>query len=310
MGKVAFVFTGPGAQYIGRGQSIIENIEASKEAFDKANEILDFNLYELCFNENENINNTGYTQVAILVVSVAILEAIKKIGITPDYVAGLSLGEYSALVANSTIEYTDAISLVRKRGIFMEEAAEKTNGTMVAVIGSEKEEIEKICDNTNGIIGIANYNSPSQLVIAGETPAVSQALEIMKEKKIKAIPLSVSGAFHSPLMKEASEKIKIELDKIEINEPAIPYVSNVNAEIIYSSENIKQLLTAQVKEPVRWEESINKLIDKGVDTFIEIGPGKTLSGIIKKINKSLTLINVEDMDTLEKFENTWRQLNE
>lgn len=301
MNKTAFVFPGQGAQYLGMGGDIIQNYPNSKRLFAEANEALDFDLIDLCNNDGININNTAYTQPALLAVSICILEAVRELNIKPDYVAGLSLGEYTALVANNSIRYIDAIKLVRKRGIFMEEAAEKTKGGMAAIIGSNISTIEKVCKEVDGILEIANYNSSKQIVIAGEIKALTEGMNIITEMGIKVIPLKVSGAFHSSLMKEASMKLASEIDNVKINKPEVPYVTNVTAEIINDSDRIKELLVKQVMSSVRWEESITRLIEKGVDTFIEIGPSKTLSGLIKKIDRTKKVINVENIETLNKL---------
>jgi [acyl-carrier-protein] S-malonyltransferase len=310
MCKIAFVFPGQGAQYTGMGKDIIDNFQESKDLFIKANDVLDFDLEKLCFEDTENINNTAYTQPALLAISIAILKAVESIGIRPNYVAGLSLGEYTALVANKSIDYLDAIKLVRKRGIYMEEAAKQVKGGMAAIIGSDKNTIKDICNNIDGILEIANYNSPKQIVIAGEVNALEKGIDEMTEKGIKAIPLKVSGAFHSSLMETASEKLQVELDSITINNPKIPYSTNVTGDIINENSNIKKLLVKQVKSSVRWEDSIVNLINEGVDTFIEIGPGRTLTGLIKKINRKIKVINVENMETLYKLKDYVEGKNE
>lgn len=302
MNKIAFVFPGQGAQYVGMGEEIIKGNHESKAIFDSANRILDFDLEEICFSKQEKIDITEYTQPALLTVSIAILKAVEAVGIKPDYVAGLSLGEYSALVANGCITFEDAVHLVRKRGQFMEEAARKTQGSMAAVIGSNREIIEKECENVTGIVGIANYNSPVQMVIAGEIQAVAEASSNLSEKGIRVIPLTVSGAFHSILMQEAADQLATVLKDIQVNAFETPYTTNVTGEIVDTCEGVKDLLIQQVVSPVKWEDCINSLIAKGVDTFIEIGPGKTLSGLIKKIDRSMKVLNIEDLNSLRSLE--------
>lgn len=303
MGKIAFVFPGQGAQYVGMGKEIIDSNPESKKIFEQANTILDFDLEEICFTEQELINITEYTQPALLTVSIAILKAVEALGIKADYVAGLSLGEYTALVANGCIDFEKAVYLVRKRGQFMEDAAKKTKGAMSAVMGSDRATIQNICNEIEGIVDIANYNSPAQMVIAGEEQTVFLVNEKLTELGIRVIPLKVSGAFHSVLMNEASEKLEKVLEKIPLNKLAIPYTTNVTGELVYKEEGIKDLLIQQVKSSVKWEDCIHTLISEGVDTFIEIGPGKTLSGLIKKIDRTKKIINVENLETLSRLKN-------
>ncbi|PKM93834.1 MAG: [acyl-carrier-protein] S-malonyltransferase [Firmicutes bacterium HGW-Firmicutes-1] len=299
MSKIAFVFPGQGAQYVGMGEEIIKSNIESKAIFDCADKILDFDLKEICFTQQEKINSTEYTQPALLTVSIAILKAIEELGIKPDYVAGLSLGEYSALVANGCIAFEDAVYLVRKRGQFMEEAARKTQGSMAAILGSDRVTIEEECKKASGIVGIANYNSPAQMVIAGEIQSVSEVSSKLSEKGIRVIPLNVSGAFHSILMKEAANQLETVLNDIQINSFETPYATNVTGEIITTSEEVKALLIQQVMSSVKWEDCIHSLIAKGVDIFVEIGPGKTLSGLIKKIDRSKKVVNIENFNGLQ-----------
>lgn len=301
MGKIAFVFPGQGAQYVGMGKEIIEYYPESKAVFEEAKKVLDFDLEELCFSENDKIHITEYTQPALLAVSIAILKAVEGLGIKPSYVAGLSLGEYSALVANGALNYIDAVELVRKRGQFMEEAAKTTRGSMAAVLGSDAATIEAVCKEVGGVVGIANYNSPSQIVIAGELDSLALAKEKLSGMNIKVIDLSVSGAFHSPLMEAAGNRLEKVLDQIEVHSFDVPYATNVTGKIVESPEDVKSLLVKQVVASVRWEECVKTLISEGVDTFVEIGPGKTLTGLIKKIDRSVKAVNVEDIQTLNKL---------
>lgn len=298
---MAFVFPGQGAQYIGMGKEIIENFNVSQMIYEKSKAVLDFDLDEICFAEQEKIHITQYTQPALLTISIAILAAVESFGIKPDYVAGLSLGEYTALVANGALDFETAVSLVRKRGQFMEEAAAKTKGTMAAIIGLDQRTIEEICQEVNGLVGIANYNSPSQIVIAGEVFAVEEAGEKIAQKGGKVIFLKVSGAFHSLLMEEASGRLEEALAEVDFQTFETPYTTNVTGGLIHTTENIPSLLVQQVKASVRWETCIRTLIAEGVDTFVEIGPGKTLSGLIKKIDRSIRMFNVEDVNSLNKL---------
>lgn len=301
MSKIAFVFPGQGAQCVGMGKEIIENFEVSRSIYNKAKDVLDFDLDEICFTEQEKINITEYTQPALLTISVAILKAVEEMGIKPDFVAGLSLGEYTALVANGAMDFQTAVKVVRKRGKFMEEAAAKTKGTMAAIMGSDQATIENICKSIDGIVSIANYNSPSQIVIAGEIPAVEEAGKKLAEQGAKVIPLKVSGAFHSLLMEEASQRLEHVLEEVVLNPFEIAYTTNVTGGLISTVNDIKALLVQQVKDSVRWEACIRTLITEGVDTFVEIGPGKTLSGLIKKIDRSIRIYNVEDINSLNKL---------
>lgn len=300
MDKIAFVFPGQGSQYIGMGKDFIAQKETSRKVFEQAKETLDFDLEKLCFTENQLIHETAYTQPALLAISIAILRGVEALGIKPDYVAGLSLGEYSALVANKGIAFEDALRLVRKRGIFMEEAAAKTKGSMAAILGIDREKVLKACHSVEGIVEIANYNSPSQLVIAGESAAVEQAKHLL-EKKGRVISLNVSGAFHSVLMEEASKRLEEALRDVVIHKPTIPYACNITGEIIEEEIGIKELLTKQVKASVRWEECVRSLMDAGVTTFIEIGPGKTLSGLIKKIDRKNKVYSIENIEGLNQL---------
>ncbi len=301
MRKIAFIFPGQGAQCVGMGKDIIEHFEVSRLIYEKAKGVLDFDLDEICFTEQDKIHMTQYTQPALLTISIAILKAVQEMGIQPDYVAGLSLGEYTALVANGAFDFETAVKVVRKRGKFMEEAAATTQGTMAAILGSDQKTIEEVCQEIDGIVGIANYNSPAQLVIAGEVSAVEAASKVLLEKGGKVIPLKVSGAFHSPLMEEASKRLKEVLEAVEFRPFNTPYTTNVTGKLVHTGEEIKTLLVEQVKASVRWEACVRTLIAEGVDTFVEIGPGKTLSGLIKKIDKSVRLFNVEDVNSLNKL---------
>jgi len=306
--KAAFLFAGQGSQYIGMGKDLAENIKECNEVFEAANEVLDFEIKELCFNDPEGkINQTQYTQPAILTVNIAALRAIEK-EIKPAVVAGLSLGEYSALVAGGMLDFKDAVRLVRKRGQYMEEAVPNGVGGMSAVLGLSKEEVEKVLQTiTEGIVEAANFNCPGQIVIGGEIEALKIAEEKLKAAGAKRVlPLSVSGPFHTSMLLPAAQKLEEELKNIEFKAPQIPVISNVHGEYA-TQEDVKELLRKQVMRSVLWEQTINKMIEDGVDTFIELGPGKVLSGFVKKINRSVTVCNVEDMKSLEKTLETIRR---
>lgn len=299
MSKIAFVFPGQGAQYTGMAKDFYEKFPVSREVFEKASKVSGLDIKTLCFEENENLNITEYTQIAMLTAEIAILRAVEEAGIHSQVNAGLSLGEYGALAASGVMREEDAFAIVRKRGILMQEAY-PTGGAMSAILGIDAELIEKICEETPGIVSIANYNCPGQIVITGEETAVLTAGEALKAAGARrVIPLKVSGPFHCELLKEAGKKLGEELEKIEIQTFAIPYVTNVTAQYVTESGQIKDLLVKQVSSSVRWQQCVEQMINDGVDTFIEIGPGKTLTGFIKKINRNVKALHIEKIEDLE-----------
>jgi [acyl-carrier-protein] S-malonyltransferase len=297
MSKIAFVFPGQGAQYTGMAKDFYEKFPVSREVFEKASKVSGLDIKTLCFEENENLNITEYTQIAMLTAEIAILRAVEEAGIHSQVNAGLSLGEYGALAASGVMREEDAFAIVRKRGILMQEAY-PTGGAMSAILGTDAELIEKICEETPGIVSIANYNCPGQIVITGEEKAVLTAGEALKAAGARrVIPLKVSGPFHCELLKEAGKKLGEELEKIEIQTFAIPYVTNVTAQ--YVTDQVKNLLVKQVSSSVRWQQCVEQMINDGVDTFIEIGPGKTLTGFLKKINRNVKALHIEKIEDLE-----------
>ncbi len=305
--KTAFIFSGQGAQYAGMGKELYVNFECVKKVFDKADSILDFSLIDMCFDDDERLNETEYTQPALLTMSYGVYRLMEEKGLKADYVAGLSLGEYSAHVASGTMSFEDAVLLVRKRGKFMTEAVPKGEGAMCAVLNLDEDKIQEACDEVKDIgrCMIANYNAPGQIVIAGDKAAVEKAAELVKEKGARrAVMLNVSGPFHTSLLKPAAEKLSAELSKIELNDMKIPVITNLTAQVVNDKNEVKDILTKQVMNPVRWEQSVKKMIELGVDTFVEMGPGKTLSSFVKKAAKEVgaevSIYNVEDLKTLEK----------
>lgn len=305
MGKIAFVFPGQGAQVVGMGKDVYDHSPLAKEVFDKAGEAVELDLKALCFEENNDINITEYTQVCLLTTSVAIMQEILARGIKPDVAAGLSLGEYCALVAAGSMNYIDAAKAVRKRGIFMQEEVPAGEGGMAAILGMDAAVIEEQIEEFDKV-QIANYNCPGQIVISGETQQVKDAAEKLKEAGAKrAVLLNVSGPFHSSLLTGAGEKLQVVLDELTINKPEIPYVANVNASYITEQADIQPLLVKQVSNSVRWQQSVEAMVAAGVDTFIEIGPGRTLAGFNKKIGKAigkeLTTYTVGTMEDIDKL---------
>lgn len=287
MGKIAFVFPGQGAQKVGMGKEFYENSPIAKEIFHKASEAVGLDLKALCFEENEDINITEFTQVALLTTSVAIMEVLRDKGIHPDVAAGLSLGEYCALVAADSMNYIDAAKAVRKRGIFMQEEVPTGVGGMAAVMGLDAAQIEEAIRGIDEV-QVANYNCPGQIVISGKKEAVEEGAEKCKEAGAKrTVMLNVSGPFHSDLLKGAGTKLRVVLDEIEIKTPEIPYVANATAEYVTEQAEILPLLVKQVSTSVRWQQSVERMAADGVDTFIELGPGRTLAGFNKKIGKAI-----------------------
>ena len=301
MGKVAFLFPGQGAQVMNMGKDFYDKYDSVKEIFKTAKDASGIDLEELIFTENEKLNITEYTQIALLTTEVAMLKVISDMGIKPDYCAGLSLGEYGCLAAGNVMSNEDLFKLIRQRGIYMQNAYPE-GGAMMAVLGLDADTIAKVLETVDGIVSIANDNCPGQIVITGEETAVTKAGATLTENGAKrCIPLKVSGPFHSKLLEGAGELLAKDLEGVNINIPGIPYISNVTANVVDSSDSIKDLLAKQVSSPVRFRESILKLVELGVDTFVEIGPGKTLSGFIKKTDRELKCINIEKVEDLEKL---------
>lgn len=303
MSKLAFIFPGQGAQKAGMGKDFYENSEAARSFFDQAQKNLDFDLKEMCFGEHEELNLTEYTQPCMVSVCLAIVRELKKRGINPDITAGLSLGEYAAVAAAGGMNELDAIKLVRRRGILMQSTVPAGEGAMAAVLGLDAKKIEEILESFENV-WIANYNCPGQIVITGLTNEVQQASLALKEAGAKrVVELKVSGPFHSLLLKPAGEALLKEMESMAFSPLQVPYVANATAEIVTDSKKISTFFAKGIYSSVRWQQSIETMLENGVDTFVEIGPGKTLAGFMRKIAPKATVYNVssfEDAIALEK----------
>ena len=304
MSKIAFIYPGQGAQKCGMGQDFYENSASAKAVYDMAAEVLkdnmDIDMKDLCFHENDKLDLTEYTQAALVTTCLAMTKVVEEAGIHPDVTAGLSLGEYCAIAAAGGMKDEDAIRLVRKRGLLMQNTVPAGEGAMCAIMGMTGEEIEKVTDTMEGV-SIANYNCPGQIVITGETKAVEAAAEKLKEAGAKrTVMLNVSGPFHSPMLEKAGEELAEVLQGVELSPLKVPYVTNVTAQEVTDISQTKELLARQVSSYVRWQQSMENLIAAGVDTFVEIGPGRTLAGFMRKISRDVTVYNVGTWADVEK----------
>lgn len=304
MSKLAFVFPGQGAQKVGMGKDFFDNYDVAKKMFKEADEALGYSIMKMCFEgPEEDLKLTANTQPAILTISCIANEILKENGVQPEITGGHSLGEYSALVAAGVLKFQDAVALVHKRGAYMQEAVPVGEGGMAAIIGVDREKIVEICQSVSAEspVQAVNFNCPGQIVIAGATRGVELAVEELKAAGAKkAVILPVSAPFHSTLMKPAAEKLAVELDKVTLSDARIPVVANVNAQVLTKAEDIKASLVAQAASPVLWEDCVAKMKEFGADVLLEAGPGKTLCGFNRRIDKSIKSMNVEDVESLEK----------
>ncbi len=304
MSKTAYIFPGQGSQSVGMGKDLFDNFQSARKVFEEADDALGFSLSEMCFEgTTEDLALTANTQPAILTCSIAAFRAMESEGFAqPDYVAGHSLGEYSALVAANAISFKDAVQTVRKRGTYMQEAVPVGIGAMAAILGADLETIENVCaEVANGqVCSPANINSPNQIVIAGNAEAIDRACDLLKERGAKrAIKLNVSAPFHCALMMPAQEKLHEDLLKLEYNDLSFPIIENVSAKVNSSGQRVCDALTQQVSNPVRWLQSVENLVNLGIETFIEVGAGKVLCGLVKQINRDVRCMNIENSVSLE-----------
>lgn len=306
MGKIAFVFPGQGSQAVGMGKDVYEAVPVAQGAFDTAEQVLGFPLKELVFNgPEEDLKQTANTQPALLVTSYALYRAFEASGVRPDFVAGHSLGEYSALVVAGVLSFEDAVAIVRQRGQFMEQAVPHGQGAMAAVLGAEREQLGALCDDisrTTGSVEMANVNCPGQIVVSGTAEGVAAVVERGKEAGAKRVKqLEVSGPFHSLLMKPAAERLGEVLKSVAFQDASVPVVANVSARPEEAGERLRELLVEQVFSPVLWEDSVRYMIEQGVDTFIELGSGSVLAGLIKKIDRSVKIVSINSLAAIEAY---------
>lgn len=308
MSKIAFIYPGQGAQKAGMGKDFYENSPLARDIYDRASECLELDMRALCFEENDLLDQTEYTQAAMVTTCLAMTAVLNEQGAEADVTAGLSLGEYCAIAEAGAMDLLDAIRLVRVRGQLMQHTVPTGEGAMAAVLGMDADQIDAVIEPIANVT-VANYNCPGQIVITGGTAGIEQASKTLKEAGAKrVVSLNVSGPFHSPMLRSAGEKLGKELSAVQLDELKIPYVTNVTAEYVTDSSKIRELLTRQVYSPVRWEQSIRKMIAQGVDTFVEIGPGRTLTGFLRKIDRNVTVYQVNTWeDSKQIMEELWQR---
>ena len=308
MSKIAFIYPGQGAQKAGMGKDFYENSPLARDIYDRASECLELDMRALCFEENDLLDQTEYTQAAMVTTCLAMTAVLNEQGAEADVTAGLSLGEYCAIAEAGAMDLLDAIRLVRVRGQLMQHTVPTGEGAMAAVLGMDADQIDAVIESIANVT-VANYNCPGQIVITGGTAGIEQASKTLKEAGAKrVVSLNVSGPFHSPMLRSAGEKLGKELLTVQLGELKIPYVTNVTAEYVTDSSKIRELLTRQVYSPVRWEQSIRKMIAQGVDTFVEIGPGRTLTGFLRKIDRNVTVYQVNTWeDSKQIMEELWKK---
>ncbi|WP_040211545.1 ACP S-malonyltransferase [Clostridium polynesiense] len=304
MRNIAFLYPGQGSQYVGMGKDLYEANKIFKETFDEAEETLKINIKDICFfGPKEKLQSTEITQLAVLIHSIALSRVLLNEGIIPKAAAGLSLGEYTAFHISGVIDFKSVLEIVRKRGTFMKESSEEKKGTMAAVLGLNDNIVKDICSKVSSgenFVIPANYNCPGQIAISGSFEAVEKAVKEIKASGGKAVKLQVDGSFHSPMMEGAALKLERELNNYKINEPIMPVVINTTGEKYKGTVSLREIMKQQITSPVLWSNSIKTLIGMGVDTFVEIGPGKSLSGFLKRMDKNSRIMNAENIDTLEK----------
>lgn len=308
MSKTAFIYPGQGAQKAGMGKDFYENSPLARDIYDRASECLELDMRALCFEENDLLDQTEYTQAAMVTTCLAMTAVLNEQGAEADVTAGLSLGEYCAIAEAGAMDLLDAIRLVRVRGQLMQHTVPTGEGAMAAVLGMDADQIDAVIEPIANVT-VANYNCPGQIVITGGTAGIEQASKTLKEAGAKrVVSLNVSGPFHSPMLRSAGEKLGKELSAVQLGELKIPYVTNVTAEYVTDSSEIRELLTRQVYSPVRWEQSIRKMIAQDVDTFVEIGPGRTLTGFLRKIDRNVTVYQVNTWeDSKQIMEELWQR---
>ena len=300
--KIGYLFPGQGTQTVGMGKDLYEKYEAYRNIYQRANDLTGYHLEDITFHgPEEQLNQTKYTQIAVLTMSLALLELLNKERIEPAACLGLSLGEYSALICGKALTFEDGIKIIKKRGILMQELCPKGDWHMVAIMGLDEEKVTKICKSiTSGFVAPANFNCPGQIVVSGEKEAIEEAIQKAKEEGArKTVELNTAGPFHTIMLEEAAKKLREELENITIHKFETSVIKNIDGKVYQNNDNIKDILANHIMCPVRMEEGIRTMLDMGIDTFLEVGPGKTLSGFVKRINKEVNVLNINNVETLE-----------